>query len=73
MRSRHGCNARCAVFSLASATAFAGAMRETYVAVVASEDCPRGCWIAGNEVPLSTWPAAVLLLRIGLVRLSPRC
>ena len=29
--------------------------------------------MTGNDVPLSTWPTAVLLLRIGLIRLSPCC
>ena len=47
-----------AVLAVASATAFAGAMCETYVAVVASEECPRSCWMTGREVPPSTWPKA---------------
>jgi len=52
--ARYGWTARCAVLPIASATALAGAMCETYVAVVASEEWPRSCWMTGKDVPLST-------------------
>jgi hypothetical protein len=50
----YGCNARCTVLAVASATAAAGAICWRYTLVVCSERCPRSCWIAFSDVPLWT-------------------